>query len=427
MFTFNYLKDIVKTVKQIKKYMPSAGATKKVLIYTASLCVLIIVFIASLRTSEGQQFSMLAQSFQHGHLNFLKPIGGLGEDPLLYHGKVFWGEGPFPAVLLLPFVALFSLFHIFFYQGYLQWVLILGIIFFVYKLARKLAFSKEDSFVMMLGFVLGSAFIGVAAVPSSWLFAQVVATFLLFWSLYEYFYGRRWWLIGLICALLLLTRATATPIIIFFALELWRLSDKKKSVRVKQYIFLFLPMFVGVGLIALYNYLRFQNPFNAGYAYQLLYPASNESKSYGIFSIRHIPASLYAALFRPPLPVQIDNTSWTMKAPFISNNPQGMSIFITSPYLLNLFTHKWSSFDRQAKNLLIAIVVSILAVLSFYGLGMDQFGYRYSLDFLPPLFLLFMIMYRKNHSRLSPGMKFLLLAAGIFNFCVAINFIFPKT
>jgi hypothetical protein len=412
-------------VKQINRFKPSAAAFKKVLIYTAPICVLIIVFIASFRTDEGQQFSMLAQAFQHGQLNFLRPIGGLGQDPLIYNGRIFWGEGPFPAVLLLPFVAVASLFHTFIYQGYIQWLLIVGIIYFVYKIARKLAFSKNDSIILMFGFVLGSVFIGVAAVASSWLFAQVVATFLLFWSLYEYYYHKRWWLIGIICGFLLLTRATAAPIIIFFVLELWRLSAKKNSERLKQYIFLLLPMFIGVGLIALYNYLRFQSPFNAGYAYQLLYPASNESKSYGIFSIRHIPASLYAALFRPPLPVQIDNTSWTLKAPFLSNNPQGMSIFFTSPYLLNLFTHKWLSFDKQARNLLIAIVVSILAVLSFYGLGMDQFGYRYSLDFLPPLFVLFMIMYRKNHSKLTPGMKFLLITCGIFNFLIALSFIFP--
>ena len=58
-----------------------------------------------------------------------------------------------------------------------------GITFFVFKLARSLLYSQEDSAVLTFGFVLGSAFIGVAFVSSSWFFAQVITTFLLFWGL----------------------------------------------------------------------------------------------------------------------------------------------------------------------------------------------------------------------------------------------------
>ena len=100
-----------------------------------------------------------------------------------------------------------------------------------------------------------------------------------------------------------------------------------------------------------------------------------------------------------------------------------MSIFITSPYLLWLFTNKWSSFDARARRLLIAVALSALLVLSYFGIGLLQFGYRYSLDFLPELFLLFMIMYRKKHSRLSRGMRMLLLGSGIFNFYLLMHFI----
>ena len=379
------------------------------------MTILLFLVIISFIFRSGQQFSDLAQAFLHGHLNFLSPIGGLGQDPVLYHGRIYWDEGPFPAVLLMPFVGFFDIFHLPFYQGSLQWILVLGVMYFVFRLARLLDYSPEDSMVLALGFMLGSVFIGVATLSSSWFFAQVVTTFLLFWSLYEFYTHKRWWLIGVLCGLVLMTRATAAPIGIFFVLELWQTHRIARS-KLVQFAQLCLPVIGVAGLLGVYNFLRFHNPFNGGYAYQLLHPGSAESRSLGVFSLIHVPTNLYGALLRAPLPVLRDNTSWTLKFPYIQNNNYGMSVFITSPYLLSLCMAKWSSFNSQARHLIIAIAASALLVLSYYGVGQNQFGYRYSLDFLPEVFLLFMIMYRTNHRYLSRGMKLLLLASGLVDF-----------
>lgn len=404
-------------------------ATKKrplrqIIIFTIPATILLFLFSIGFAYEGGQQFSELAKAFLHGQLNFLSSIGGLGEDPLLYHGKIFWGEGPLPAVLLMPFVAIFNVFHLFFYQGYLKWTLLLSVIYFVYKLARVLLYSKEDSAILALGFTLGSVFIGVASVSSSWLFAQTLTTFLLFWSLYEFYYKRRWWLIGTICGLILLTRATAAPILVFYGLELWQTkSFKTEYQKIKQFMSLGFPVVLAIISVGLYNFVRFHNPFSGGYAYQLLYHDSIESRSYGVFSLIHVPANFYAAFLSAPSTVLRNSTSWLLKFPFIQNNPYGMSMFFTSPYLIYLFTQKWRTYDKQARNLIIATLVSCLAVLSFYGIGKDQFGYRYSLDFLPGLFVLLMLIYRKKHSSLSRGMKFLLLGSGVLNFYLLFSFI----
>jgi hypothetical protein len=176
-------------------------------------------------------------------------------------------------------------------------------------------------------------------------------------------------------------------------------------------------------IIGCYNYFRFQNPFNGGYEYQLLGTISAGSRSYGVFSLLHIPMNFYGAFLGTPNTVPIAAGSWILKFPFIENNNYGMSIFITSPYLLYLFTLKRSAFDRRTINLLVAIAASCLLVLSYYGLGLFQFGYRYALDFMPALFLLFMIKYRKNHKHLTAGMKALLLGSGIVNFYLLLTFI----
>lgn len=402
-------------IHQLKINLKAANPYRKALIFIVPIGIFVTVLVLG-RIAEGsQQFSELAKAFLHGQTNFLKPIGSFGQDPIYWNGKIYWGEGPLPAILLIPFVAIFSIFHLFFYQGYIDWLLILGVFYFVYKLARILLYSLEDSLILAFGFVLGSVFIGVSVVSSSWLFAQVLTTFLLFWSLYEYLTRKRWWLIGLICGAIFLTRVTASPVIIFFLLELWR-DNKARVNRMRYLVSLVLPALGAIVLIGLYNVVRFGDPLNGGYGYQLLYRDSSISRSYGIFSLIHVPANLYSLLLRAPLTPLKANGSWTLKFPYIESNPLGMSMFITSPYLLYFFTQKWSIFDKRCKNLMIAIACSAALVLTFYGIGIDQFGYRYSLDFLPEIFLLLMIVYRKNHKNLTRGMKTLLLGAGIVNF-----------
>ena len=290
----------------MRKIQNLLGVTpyREILIFTVPVVLLVWILAMSFVLEGSQQFSLLAQSFLHGHLNFLSPIGRLGQDPIFWHGKVYWGDGPFPAMLLMPFVALWNISHHFFFQGYLDWVLIVGVVFFIFKLARTLSYSKEDSFILTLGFALGSVFIGVSSVSSSWFFAQVLTTFLLFWSLYEFYTRKykRWWLLGLISALILMTRSTASPVFIFFALELWCLAGTANQ-KLKKFAQLSLPVGAALILLGLYNFLRFHNPINGGYSHQLLYPSAIESRSFGMFSLMHIPANLYSALLRAPDPV----------------------------------------------------------------------------------------------------------------------------
>lgn len=379
--------------------------------------ILISVLLISISINGSQQFSELAKAFLHGQTNFLSSPGGIGEDPVWWHGKIYWAEGPFPAVILMPFVAFFSLFRLFFYQGYLQWVFVLGAIFFVYQIAKKLSYSCRDSLMLGLSFVLASVFIGVAALSFSWFFDQAITTFLLMWALYEFFYRKRWWLIGIIMSLVLLSRGSAFVMILFFILELWFMT--KKSIwrqRLKFAAQLLLPCIVAGSILLLYNYVRFHNPFEQGYSLVLLGKPLAEARGLGLFGLVHLPGNLYSALLGAPLPVYRDSLSHVLKFPFIANNPWGMSIFLTSPYLLYLFTVKKRQLDRTSLFMIAAICASALISLTYYTSGIFQFGYRYALDFMPLLFVLFMVKYRERNKQLSGHMSWLLIVSGIFNF-----------
>ena len=387
----------------------------------ALLLLLLLVYNLSAVPSS-QQFSELARAFLHGRLYFLRPIGGVGQDPVVYNGHQYWGDGPFPALVLLPFVAVFSAFRVFFYQQYIDWLLVSGTLYLVYALARKLNYGHRDSLFWMFGFTLGSAFIGVAFVASSWLLAQVITVFLLFWSLNEYFGKRRWWLIGSLCACVFLTRATAAAIVIFYGLELAQGTGRQPGL--KRFGPLVLPLALAVSVQGLYNYWRFHSPLNDGLAYQLVNPQLAAARRLGAFSLRHIPTNLYALVFGPPGTTPRTPASYTLGFPFIRSNHSGTSIFITSPYILWLFGRKWAAFPSVARHLLVACAVSCLGVLCFYGIGGRQIGYRYSLDFLPELFTALMLVYRAEHKAMTRGMKFLLLASCVFDFYLVATDVF---
>ncbi len=395
---------------------------KKLLVFVVPAILYLTLLIVGLAGEGAQQFSLLANSFVHGHSYFLQSIGGVGQDPVLYNHHIYWDEGPFPAVVLMPFVAFFNIWHIFFYQGYIKWLLILVISYLIYRLAIKINFDKTDSLIWMFGFVLGSVFLGVGSVSSGWLFAQIVGALLGFWSLYEYLTHRRWWLIGLLSGCLLLTRIPAESILVFYLLVIvlaktdWKLKRKQLF----QLLVFVVAAFIIMGA---YNWQRFGSPLNNGNQYQLLSQASSEARSMGVFSPNHIPTNLYTLVLRAPTTKLATSSSWSLKFPWIQNNPLGVSIFITSPWLLYFFTKRWSKYPREAKYLVIASLVGLITILCYFGDGADQLGYRYTLDFMPMLFLALMMIYRKNTGRLTTGMKILLLGSGVTNFFLLASYI----
>jgi hypothetical protein len=346
------------------------------------LLFILFVFFSNFLVMWGEQhFSFLAQSFLHGKLYFMENPSRW-EDTAFYNGEHYWPLGPFPAMLLIPFVWLFSLFGLFFKQGFLQFFLFIGVGYLFYLIALRKGFSKEDSWFWAFAFCFGSVFIGISTVPFSWQFAQVITTFLLFMAFYEYANRKRYWLLGIYMSLAFLTRLSAGLGIIFFILEIILRSRQ----RMRDLIILLLPFVIAINILAWYNYARFGSITEHGYSMQIILEPLLTARDYGLFNPIHIPGNLYYFLLSTPLPVFKDNISHVLKFPFLANNPWGMSIFITSPYLFLLFFQK----HKDAESKLIWITVGIVALIIFsnYGIGYRQFGYRYSLDFLPWLFFL---------------------------------------
>ncbi len=370
-----------------------------------------IVVCFNLATSANQQFSYLAESFLEGKTYFLS-LPNVDLDTVLFNGKYYWPLGPFPALLLLPFVFVFRLFHLFFFQGYLQVFLFGGVFYSFFRIAQRLNYSRDDAEFLAFAFCFASAFLGVGVYAVSWAFAQVVAVLLLALALLEYLGSRRFWVIGTLMALASVTRFTAGLNVLFFLLVVV-LEDNTARAKRNGFFSLMLPMLMGFAALALYNDARFGNWREQGYALQSLTGvAARAREAHGLMSLAHVPGNLFYFLLAGPVPIAFDDGSQVLKFPYVKANLWGMSVFLTSPYFLYLFRIKYD--DLISKWLLISSAVVAAPIFLYYGIGLG-FGYRYSLDFLPFLFFLLMRNYRQDHSQLSPGFKKMILVTSVTN------------
>jgi hypothetical protein len=391
----------------LKKYTIKITIIIAISIIFCSVCALAATTDKSIPIAgEAQQFSYLAKSFLEKKLYFLEQPG-TWDDTAVYKGKHYWPQGPLPAVLLMPFVYIANHCNIFFKQIFLQIWLLLGIFYLTFLLAKRNGFLKIDSYFLAFAFCLSSTFLGVGLISWSWQYAQVVTTFLLFLSLVEYTGQKRYWIIGLLMGLVLLTRMTAALGIIFFCFAILYKSSKK----IKDILCLLVPFGIMGLILAVYNYARFDNVFVQGYMYQLLaVDVSFKAREYGLLGFVHLPTNLYYFLLSCPLPVFQEGTH-ILEYPFIRANPWGMSIFITSPYLMYLFLLKYHGWE--ARSILITTFFISLPIFLYYASGYWQFGYRYSLDFLP--FLHFLLIRGMDKKIITDKFKLLIIGSSFFN------------
>lgn len=321
---------------------------------------------------HSQQFVFLAYSFLRGHLNFIILPESI-VDLSVFEGQYYWPLGPLPALLLLPFVAVFKLN---FLQGFVQIPLNILNFILVFKICKTAGLERNKALALAVFFIFGSIYAPVGAIPVSWYFAQVVATTALLLAIYEFLSKKRPFVLGILVSVAVLTRISLIFAALFF------LSSQLKK---RAYFAFTIPIFIAVILLLAYNYARFKSPLESGYKCQILPEESALRRKIGLFSPKHIPANIYYMLVKGPDPVFKDN-SHVLKFPYIRFDDYGASIFLLSPVLFLLFFIKKT--DPYLKPALITSILIASVSVFYYGIGIKQIGYRYALDFFPFLFLM---------------------------------------
>ncbi|MGH7730036.1 MAG: hypothetical protein ACRENJ_02180, partial [Candidatus Eiseniibacteriota bacterium] len=133
------------------------------------------------------------------------------------------------------------------------------------------------------------------------------------------------------------------------------------------------PVAAAALLHALYNLARFGSPGDAGYHYILMgerFAALVEH--YGRFHPHFLPHNLFGLLLAPPQLVRGT----------LQPDPHGMSILLTTPFLLlGLWPRRWSALEGVAAST--AALIAVPALL-YYNDGWVQFGQRFALDWIAP-------------------------------------------
>ncbi|MFA5374738.1 MAG: hypothetical protein WC455_03155 [Dehalococcoidia bacterium] len=310
-----------------------------------------------------------AQAFLDGRAD-LQGFPGYYQDLVNYNGKSFLASPPVPALVLLPAVAIWGT-----GTDEVRISMLIGAInvALVWILLGRMSVNGWKRPLLTILFGFGTVHWQVAITGTTWFFAEIVAVFFLLLCLIEYFGRKRAALIGLLLGFAALSRLPVVVGGIFFLAMLYKDGGIRRPLK------FIIGLAVPLAFYAYFNYARFGNPFQTGYAlHSYAYYFAADIEQYGMFNLNYIPKHLYTILLMPP--------EYISYFPFLKPKPEGMSILLTTPAILYIVKAKFS--ESANRWLLLSIIGILLPTILWFSTGWVQFGYRYSLDFIPFILIL---------------------------------------
>jgi len=124
------------------------------------------------------------------------------------------------------------------------------------------------------------------------------------------------------------------------------------------------------------NWARFGSPADFGHAHFWNNRVNPDIQRHGLFSLHYLERQLHAAFTRMP---RLENGR-------LSYHPDGMSLLVTTPLFALLLWPR--ARPRLHLPLWLTAAATALPGFLYQNTGYVQFGYRFSLDYTPYLFLL---------------------------------------
>lgn len=303
----------------------------------------------------------LADALLHGRVWIPYDPGGI--DALRWQGHWYIIEGPLPAILLMPLVAIFGL--------HTNQVLVGAVCAAIAVASADLLFARmnvaeaqRNWLTAFLGF--GTVMWWSTAFGAVWMFAHVIGLMFAMLAITECYGKARPALVGFLIACATLTRfpilLSAIPIIY------WLFVRHKGDTRaIWNFVFGLAPLFVPY---ALYNYARWHTPFDIGYT--IWYHQDQVGEPTGPpFKLEYLPFNLYSFFLLPP--------EYISDLPWLKPTSLGVALTFTSPALALAFLA--SAKQRETLVWWGALILTAIPSLLYYVNGFEQFGMRHSLDF----------------------------------------------
>ncbi len=357
-----------------------------------------VYFLSS--KGEGAVFNFhtrLAEALLDGRLDFKKFVSHL--ELAEYKGKYFTAFGPMPAVLLMPFVALFG---VNFHQPYLSILLGSFSVAVCYLTLLKLFKVHSSALWGSLLFGFGTIHWYHANVGSGWYVAQICALFFVWSGIYFGACEKKFFWCGLCFSAAYLSRIPTISCLIFVGL--YRFKDlnffhKKNFSNLKYHVFpLALGILPGIVLNFCYNYFRFGVLRNE--AYNFLFAKVNFEPWFqnGYFSFKNIPVHLLEIFILLP--------TLASDFPYLIPRLNGLAIWFTTPAFVFILFGDFST--KIVRFAFLSLVISALPTLTHGQNGFTQFGYRHTLDYMP--FLIILSVAGLKHKISFPAVFLLMLS-----------------
>ena len=325
----------------------------------------------------------LADAFLHGHTWIDVVLGPL--DVIYRNDHVYVPFGPFPAIALMPFVALAGPVTADQLEPGIDAALAAAVVGLAWWVAGRIGVRRlwdRLALVLLLGF--STQIWWVTTRGGVWHTGHLVATILTLLLIAELFGRRRPLWMGLLIGADFLTRAPlafATPVVALWLVAEWdEIIGRGRSIgrRIlalpwRDWIVLWVGLVPALAFFAWYNASRFGSPLESGYELAVVPEFLQALRNQGLFAPAHIPMNLDYLLLHLPKPIDT--------FPYYQPDGLGMSVLITSPGLL--LAVRAPGRDPRTWGLLAAAVLVLVPTLLYYGGGWFQYGYRYFLDSIP--------------------------------------------
>lgn len=356
------------------------------------VATLLYLLSSSLDRQELDYFTRLADAFLHGRIYLTEAPSWLNE-LIPKDGVWYVAYPPMPALLLVPFVAIYG-------PGFDQQVascLFGGIaVGLAWRALGRFALTGRVRLGLTVVFGFGTVLWYVAEVGSTWYISHVVAVMFSMAAL-VLLLEKRWpFLVGVLLGCAAISRLPVGLTAPFFLATMVGLGwpprlpargERGGAIRVA------VAFLVGIAIptagYLLYNLARWGTIVDQGY---VLIPGVLEDPIYvkhGILALEYIPRHIFAIFLR----------SWNYvdDPPFLQPSWWGLSLFLTTP--LFLWLGKARLRDPRVAWATIGTALALVPIVTHGNVGLTQFGYRFSLDVQPLLLVILATVFERGMSR----------------------------
>jgi hypothetical protein len=383
-------------------WFPAESRKRRILLGLLVYLVCTGVFFAFARRdllsehTKANHFALLADSWLHRRLDLGHPPPAYTQnnDFAEFNGKWFISFPPFPAVILLPMLAIAKTPENLRDGQIWLWLAGVGpaLLFLVLEKLRRTGESERtelQNLALSWIFSFGTVYFFSAVQGTVWFAAHVVAVALAATYLLFALGAERPIAAGIALGCGFLTRPDLLPAGLIFFFEALRTSRSEESKKIawgtliKKMTLIAIPIAVVMAMTAWHNRARFGSlQFgDTGHAYLTVGWRARIDK-WGLFSYHYLPRNL--AIFTSSLPYMLKQPPW------FQINTHGLAAWFTTPLYLCLFWPRRTT--AVFRSLVIGTVPVVIMLLLYQNSGWLQFGYRFSNDYAVFLFAMLAIV-----------------------------------